>query len=94
MIDPEDTGVLAHDVARRLAAARRALGLDQDEFGRGGGLSQPRYNQYETGRRLLTLPAAVALCDRYNLTLDYLYRGDPSGLPYRLADKLKNTRNS
>ena len=94
MIDPEDTGVLAQDVARRLAAARKALGLDQDEFGAGGSLSQPRYNQYETGRRLLTLAAAIALCDRYNLTLDYLYRGDPSGLPYRLADKIRSSRNS
>lgn len=94
VIDPGDTGDLARDVARRLAAARKALGLDQEEFGAGGNLSQPRYNQYETGRRLLTLSAAMALCERYNLTLDYLYRGDPSGLPYRLADKVKSPRKS
>lgn len=88
-IDPEDTGDLAADVARRLSRARRALDLDQEQFGAGAGLSQPRYNQYETGRRLLTLPAAMMLCERYLLTLDWIYRGDPSGLPYRLHDKIK-----
>lgn len=92
MIDPDDTGDLARDVARRLARSRRALGLDQEMFGDGAGLSQPRYNQYETGRRLLTLAAAMALCERYNLTLDWIYRGDPSGLPYRLADALRSVK--
>lgn len=89
MIDPDDTGVLEKDVARRLAKSRRALGLDQETFGGGAGLSQPRYNQYETGKRILTLDAAMRLCDRYQLTLDWLYRGDPSGLPKRLWDALR-----
>lgn len=92
MIDPDDCGDLAKDVARRLLRSRRALALDQEVFGDGAGLSQPRYNQYETGRRLLTLAAAMALCERYNLTLDWLYRGDPSGLPYRLTEALRTTR--
>ena len=92
MIDPEDTGDLARDVARRIARSRKALGLDQEQFGDGAGLSQPRYNQYETGRRLLTLAAAMLLCERYNLTLDWIYRGDPSGLPKRLTDALHAIR--
>lgn len=91
MIDPDDTGDLKRDVARRLAKTRKALGLEQEVFGREAGLSQPRYNQYETGRRLLTLAAARALCNRFTLTLDWIYRGDPSGLPYRLAEKLRSS---
>lgn len=91
-IDPDDTGDLAADVARRLALSRKALGMQQEEFSDAAGLSQPRYNQYETGRRLLTLPAAMVLCERYLLTLDWIYRGDPSGLPYRLADAIKQQR--
>lgn len=93
MIDPDDTGDLGRDVARRMARTRRALGLDQEQFGEGAGLSQPRYNQYETGRRLLTLAAAMKLCQRYNLTLDWIYMGDPSGLPKRLADALQADRS-
>ncbi len=73
------------DVARRLSLVRRALGLNQLEFGTRAGLSQPQYNQFETGKRRLTIEAALSLCHAYNLTLDYLYRGDPSGLPYKLA---------
>lgn len=72
---------LADKVAKRLMLARKAYGLDQQEFGTRAGLSQPQYNQFETGRRLLTLMPAIRLCDEYNLTLDWLFRDDPSGLP-------------
>lgn len=89
MIDPSDSGDLTQDVERRLALARKAIGVDQQEFGTAAGLSQPRYNQYEKGKRLLTLDAAMKLCEHYGLTLDWLYRGDPSGLPYRLHDRTR-----
>jgi transcriptional regulator with XRE-family HTH domain len=94
MTDPRDTGDLIADVARRLASARLALGLDQQQFGTRAGLSQPQYNQFENGKRLLTLSAALKLCDSYNLTLDWLYRGDPSGLPYALATKIRDQRRA
>lgn len=91
MIDPEDTEDHAVDVARRLLRARRALGIeDQNEFGEAAGLSQSLYNKFELGRRLLTLQAAMKLCHRYGLTLDYLYRGDPSGLPYKLHNDIRS----
>jgi transcriptional regulator with XRE-family HTH domain len=90
-IDPDDTGKLQSDVARRLTRTRMALGFDQKTFGEQAGLSQPQYNQYEQ-KRLLTLRAALLLCERYNLTLDWLFRGDPSGLPYRLVDAINKVR--
>ena len=94
MIDNLDTGKLKTDVARRLRETRQALSADQQSFGEGAGLSQPQYNQYETGKRLLSLKAAIALCSRYLLTLDWLYRGDPSGLPYNLHNKIMENRRS
>lgn len=94
-IDPEDTGDLAIDVGRRLARVRRAMGVDQKEFGRRAGLSPVRYSQYERGARRLTIEAALTLCHVYALTLDYLYRGDPSGLPYKMAVAIRDlSRNS
>lgn len=93
-IDPDDVGDLAADVGRRLSLVRRALDLNQQEFGARAGLSQPQYNQFETGKRRLSLDAALALCHVYSLTLDYLYRGDPSGLPYRLATRINEIRAS
>jgi len=93
MIDPEDTGEILIDVARRLRRARLALHLDQQEFGTRAGLSQPQYNQFENGKRLLTLAAALRLCNEYGLTLDWLYRGDPSGLAYRLATAIRDLKD-
>ncbi len=81
-------------VASRLVLARKAYGLDQQVFGRRAGLSQPQYNQFETGKRLLTLVAALQLCDEYNLTLDWLYRNDPSGLPSDLWLKMRDTQRN
>lgn len=92
MYDPDDCGELSKDVGRRLALARKALKLQQDEIATALGASQPQYSQYETGRRLLTLPPALRLCERYNLTLDWLYRGDPSGLPIRMLEAIKKAR--
>lgn len=93
-IDPDDKGRLETDVGRRLALTRKALGLIQTQIAEDTGLDQPRYSQYESGKRLLTLEAAMLLCERYNLTLDWLFRGDPSGLPYRLADAIKKARKA
>jgi transcriptional regulator with XRE-family HTH domain len=90
MIDPADTGDLPTDVARRLRRTREAIGLDQQQFGTRAGMSQSQYNQYETGKRLITLASAMKLCEEYGLTLDWVYRGDPSGLPYRLATAIRD----
>lgn len=95
MIDPDDTGDEANDIARRLRLTRVALGFDdrqQKLFGEEAGLEQSGYNKFETGERKLTLQAAMKLCHRYDLTLDWLYRGDPSGLPNRLHKELIRLR--
>lgn len=89
MIDPEDTGDLRRDIARRLRRAREATDMNQLEYGRQAGLSQPHYNLFEKGTRRLTIEAALDLCAAHQLTLDYLYRGDPSGLPYKLHERIK-----
>lgn len=92
MIDPEDTDDLAADAGRRLRLTREALGLEQQEFGAEAGLSQPRYNAYENGKRKITLEAATLLCARYSMTLDWIFRGDPSGLPGRMRDEIRRIR--
>ena len=95
MIDPEDTGDHAADVGRRLRQTRAALRIeDQCEFGEAAGLEQSLYNRFETGKRLLTLQAAMKLCERYGLTLDWLYRGDMLSLPGRLIDEIRNQRSN
>jgi transcriptional regulator with XRE-family HTH domain len=61
---------LAVAVGKRLVAIRRALGLNQIEFAAPANLSQPQYNQFEKGKRLLTVEAALRLCAVYSLSMD------------------------
>ena len=72
-------------IATRLRHTREALGLKQREFARRANLKANRYSQYESGTRSLTIDAAQRICDEYGVTLDWLYRGDRSRLPYHLA---------
>lgn len=92
--DPDDTGVIEAGVGRRLALTRRAFGFTQGEFADPAGMSQPQYSQFEVGKRLLTLPYALQLCDQYGLSLDWLYRGDPSALAFSLVQKLRELRDA
>lgn len=88
MLDPLDVGDLDKDVARRLTLSRLALGLQPGEFAAKAGLSQSNYSQYERLWRSLSIRAAMKLCTTYGLTLDWLYRGDPSGLSIRLNSQI------
>lgn len=78
------------ETAERLRLARMAINPNQSEFARRAGMSQHRYNQYETGARPLTLDAALKLRDTYGLTLDYLFRGDTALVPHGLMERLRN----
>lgn len=79
-------------VGERLRLTREALGLAQKEFADRAGLEANTYNQYERGKNMPNLDAAHALCDHHRLTLDWIYRGDNSGLSYQLADAIKALR--
>lgn len=97
MIDPDDTGEFAADVARRLRVTRVALGYpdrQQAAFATESGMSQSHYNRFESGARPLTLAIAMKLCHRWGLTLGWMFRGDPSGLPYKLASDIKELRKA
>ena len=84
-------------VGKRLQLTREALKSAKGAFAASAGIPSNTYSQYEGGKRLPRLDFAVRLCDRYELTLDWIYRGDPSGLKYNLAEKiieLRHARNS
>lgn len=76
-------------VARRLALTRRALGYDrQDIFARDAGIGANVYNPWERGKRPLPLDGAQRLCSKYGLTIEWLYDGVPTRLPYGLVQRL------
>lgn len=76
------------EISRRLVATREALGIGQAELCRRTGIRTNTYNQWEGGFRP-GLDGALALCAALGYTLDWIYRGDPSGLPERLATRLR-----
>jgi transcriptional regulator with XRE-family HTH domain len=75
-------------IGQRLRATRETLGLSQKEFAKRARIADNTYNQYERGVSQPKIENAHALCDVYGLTLDWIYNGDPSGLPLRLAKQL------
>jgi transcriptional regulator with XRE-family HTH domain len=72
-------------VAQRLAIVRRIAGTTQEEFATKAGLTRAAYNRWETANNPLSIEAATRLCVTYDLTLDYIFHGDTSGLRDRLS---------
>jgi transcriptional regulator with XRE-family HTH domain len=83
MIPPNNRSVDA--VAARLKLVRKTLGLSQKAFCERAGIAANTYNQWEKGRGRPDLDYGQRICDAYKLTLDFLYNGDPAGLPHNLA---------
>lgn len=76
-------------VGQRLRLTREALRLTQREFASRAGIATNTYGQYETGARLISPKRAIELCEQYGLSLDWIYRGEPGELPYKLAAAIK-----
>jgi DNA-binding XRE family transcriptional regulator len=77
-------------VAARLRMTREAFAMEQHEFADKAGIARNTYNQYEQGQRLPRLDIAVKLCEVYDLTLDWIFRGKLGGLPFNTARTLQS----
>jgi transcriptional regulator with XRE-family HTH domain len=80
-------------IASRLALTRRALGYSQGEFAAQAGMAANTYNQYETGTNRPSLDNALKLCHAYDLSLDWIYRGDPAALRVKVASAIRALKN-
>jgi ribosome-binding protein aMBF1 (putative translation factor) len=76
-------------LAKRLELTREALGLSAAELCKLIDCKPNRWSQYESGERPITLPVSIALCDEFGLSLDWIYRADPSRLPHELRIKIR-----
>jgi DNA-binding XRE family transcriptional regulator len=77
-------------LGRRLIATRLALGLSAADLCRRIDCKPNRWSQYETGERRITLEIADRLCAEFRLSLDWIYRGDPSALSNALRMEIRN----
>lgn len=81
-------------IAERLRLVRDVVGMAQGEFAERAGIAANTYNQFERGRKRPSIENAIALCDTYNLTLDWIFRGDHTGLPFRMVDAIHAVRKA
>ena len=77
-----------NEMGARLRLLRAALGLSQVELCRHIGINAAAWNNVETGDNRIGLDNALQLCRTLGVTLDWIYRGDVSGLPQSLAAEI------
>lgn len=75
-------------LAKRLKSTREALDLKPADVCKILKVGANAWSQYESGERRITLRVAIKLCEAYGLTLDWVYRADPSRLPHDVRIKL------
>lgn len=92
MTDRTSDGRSKLAIGQRLDLTRLALGLSQVDFCRRAGIAPNTFNQYKSGKNRPVLDEAYEICDAFNLTLDWIYFGDPSGLRYELASAIAALR--
>ena len=83
---PSKTRVKA--IALRLRQGRAALGLSQVELCRRAGIATNTYNQWEREHGAPDVWEAIKLVRAFGYTLDWIFEGNPAGLPHSIASKL------
>lgn len=75
-------------LANRLKLTREAIGVSPAEVCKRLKVGASAWSMYESGERRITIPVAIKFCSEYGLTLDWIYRADPTRLPYEVRTKL------
>lgn len=73
------------EIGRRLRATREALDVKSGVMAEMIGVTKQAWSQYEAGNRRPDLTHMLAFSDRFNISLDWIYKGNPAQLPYTLA---------
>jgi hypothetical protein len=79
-LDPRTLPAIAH----RMKLLRLTTGLLATNFARENGMGRPMWHNIETG-----IDEAMKLCDKYHITLDWIYRGHGAMLPEGLVKRLQ-----
>jgi len=72
-------------IGARLRAARLALGLTQKDLYEPLGVKPATWNHWESGKRLPDPLVMTKLKEMHGITMDWIYAGDASALPFSLA---------
>lgn len=78
-------------IAQRLLDTRLALtdrDTSQAAYAERAGIARNTYNQWEQAKGRPRLDEAIMLCDRYQLSLDWIYLGRRSALSLQIAERI------
>lgn len=78
-------------IGARIQITREVLGFQQNEFCAGADIKPSMYSQIESGRSRPSIDTALRLSDAYRITLDWIFKGDPSGLEFKLGKLIHDT---
>jgi transcriptional regulator with XRE-family HTH domain len=74
------------DIGERLKWHREMLDLKQDEYAATLGFKRSIYSLWERGGHRLSLDGALAIRQRWGLSLDFMYEGIDDALPMTLRN--------
>lgn len=63
-------------IQNRLKKLRKALNLNQTDFGNEIGISQITISNWESAKYELTYKSALLICDKFNVNIDWLMNGN------------------
>ena len=78
------------EIGHRLALTRQALGYTQATMGKlmGASAGGQAFQNYEAGRRRISIGHATKLCQTCGMSMDWIYLGHMHSLPPELRDKI------
>jgi transcriptional regulator with XRE-family HTH domain len=76
------------DVGNRIRWVRELSEVSQSELARACGTDQSKWSKYESGQRKPDPMEMVQFCVRFDVTMDYIYRGRLEGCNHALAIQL------
>jgi transcriptional regulator with XRE-family HTH domain len=75
------------DIAERIKWHRMLQKLNQAEYAEKIGVKRAAFSLWEAGTHRLSLDGALAIRERYQLSLDFLYAGNADALPMALRNE-------
>ena len=77
-------------IGNRLRITREVLEMSHGEVAEELSIPMDRLNSWEDGNKVPCIEVMTRFATRYGVSLDWIFRGDPSSLPHRIAgDVLK-----
>lgn len=77
-------------LAARLKMTREALDVSPTDVCKRIKVGASAWSQYESGDRRITVKVAIRFSEEFGLSLDWIYRADPSRLPNALRIKMRD----